>query len=972
MNWQILASSIAIYCGAIVMMLCIFRIQKTFQKVELIPEENRAPILGFLKTHRFLMVVFLIGYIVVATIYLLGVEFGGMLVVGAIFFLGAVFVLFGLLLQSRILSGFESRVHAYQEIVENNQLQTPNWEKIRQQTIESRQPVKYQSKLGRIWGFFVEAHNSIEDVGKQRQARLVSSMLFASACLSAVRIIIAFFNGSYLTDTTVPVFVVMVLTLFAAYGISRTRFYRYATVLFLFIMSSFVYIIMMIQVDHTPVDQLNASIGMVVSVVLGGLLLPWWGGLFWAVINLMAVLSMPAVNPGIDLGTITATWTMILVLAGLVLIITRNRDQQEQDRRKEILHVNLELLDLKDSLETRVQSASRELSLAAEVGQNILLVRDLDILLTDAVELIRETFDLYYAQIYLTDNTGRNLVLRAGTGDVGKRLINQGHRLAFSLTSITGTAAVKREAAIVEDTATSAMHQPNPLLPETCAEIAVPMMVGERVVGVMDIQSNQPGLLSQESLPAFESLAGQLAVALINIELFAQAEQARQQVEEQAKIMSRQGWDEFLDGIERPERLGFLYQEDVLQPLTEVEDVELEGNALTQPIRAAGEEIGTIQLESDQEWSLDDQELVDNIAQQVALRLENLRLLAQSQQYQQEAEEALRRLTREGWTSYQAAAGLGFIHSNQQVKPLSPERADLENALTFDFKVSDEPIGKLGILGADHLPDEDKVFVAEVQEQLSVHIEALRLQDQTQQALADTEELYQGSERIVRADSIQNVLEALIESTMLSDLNRVGLMMFDRPRMEGEPPETLTLIASWDPTGESEWAPVGTRYKAAEYPLANLFSVQEASFVEDITRDERFNNQAIEIFARQLGTMGMITLPLIVGDQSIGAIVAMSNTTLEVSDEDERKLTGLVDQAATVIMSQRLYDQAQKRAQREQKLREISEAVRAAVDPETILRKAAREVGAVLGRKTVVRLGGVDQLDDSDNGREKI
>jgi len=549
--------------------------------------------------------------------------------------------------------------------------------------------------------------------------------------------------------------------------------------------------------------------------------------------------------------------------------------------------------------------------------------------------------------------------------------MQRGHRLAIDLGSINGTVATERRAIVVEDTETSLIHRSNPLLPETRSEVAVPLIAGERVVGVLDVQSSQPGALREGNLPAFEALAGQLAISIINAELFDQAEQARQQVEQQARILTRQGWDDFLDGIERPERLGFLFEEEDLQPLSESIDVALDGNTLVTGIKVTGEEVGSIQLESEQDWTKDDRELVDSVAEQVALRLESLRLLTQSQQYQQEAEEALRRLTREGWASYQEASGLGFIHKDQKVNSFSPSSVDIENALTFDFKVRDEPIGKLGLLGADHLSEGDQAFVTEVQEQLGAHIEALRLQAQTQQALAVTEELYQGSELIVRAESTQGVLEALIESTILSDLNRVGLMIYDRPRMEGDPPETMTLIASWGPDGESERIPTGTNYKAAEYPLANLLSVQEASFVDDISRDERFDDQALEIFARQLGAKGMITLPLIVGDQSIGAIVAMSDDTLEVPDEDARQLTGLVDQAATVIMSQRLYDQAQKRAQREQELREISEAVRAAVDPETILRKAARQVGSVLGRRTVVRLSDVEQLSDSDNGSEE-
>ena len=100
-------------------------------------------------------------------------------------------------------------------------------------------------------------------------------------------------------------------------------------------------------------------------------------------------------------------------------------------------------------------------------------------MLAEAVVIIRERFDLYYTQIYLTDPTGRSLVLRAGTDEVGQTLVNRGHRLPIDMSSLNEIAAAERRAVIVEDTETNPLHRANTLLPNTRSEMVIPLLVGE-------------------------------------------------------------------------------------------------------------------------------------------------------------------------------------------------------------------------------------------------------------------------------------------------------------------------------------------------------------------------------------------------------------------------------------------------------------------------------------------------------------
>jgi HAMP domain-containing protein len=104
---------------------------------------------------------------------------------------------------------------------------------------------------------------------------------------------------------------------------------------------------------------------------------------------------------------------------------------------------------------TALTDRTRDLTLAAEVSQRIAEVRDIGVLLTEAVELIHTRFNLYYAQVYLLDGTAQNLVLRAGTGEVGQKLIERRFSLPVNSASLNGIAVLEQRAVIISDTAHS-------------------------------------------------------------------------------------------------------------------------------------------------------------------------------------------------------------------------------------------------------------------------------------------------------------------------------------------------------------------------------------------------------------------------------------------------------------------------------------------------------------------------------------
>ncbi len=171
------------------------------------------------------------------------------------------------------------------------------------------------------------------------------------------------------------------------------------------------------------------------------------------------------------------------------------------------------------------QSERRALQLqaAAEVSRLATSTLEPEELIRQVVERVRERFDLYYVGLFLLDRNGewtgepnRWLVLRAGTGEAGRQMVAQGHRLEVGENSMVGWCAANRRPRVTYDVEQDPVQLPNPLLPDTRSEIAVPLQVGDTLVGVLDAQSQLRGAFDPDVVTVFQTMADQLAVAIEN------------------------------------------------------------------------------------------------------------------------------------------------------------------------------------------------------------------------------------------------------------------------------------------------------------------------------------------------------------------------------------------------------------------------------------------------------------------------
>ena len=612
-------------------------------------------------------------------------------------------------------------------------------------------------------------------------------------------------------------------------------------------------------------------------------------------------------------------------------------------------------------LEKRVDERTHELTLAGQVSQALAQERDLDKLLKTAVSMIQENFNLYYTQIYLTDPTGRVLILKSGYGDVGEELILRGHRLPVGAGSINGRAAFEKTPVIVDDTTLSSSFRANPLLPNTRSEMAVPLLVGFQLVGVLDMQSENTGTFSGESLPAFEALAGQLAVAVENAALFEQAQSARQEMETQARRLTREGWQGFLDAIERKERIGFSYEEESVRPLNEAMPSASTESALRVPIEVIGEKLGAIQFEKEDQgvWSEDEKQLVNAVAVQVARQIDNLRLLAQAEQYRREAELSARQLTRQGWSDFiegQEKPELGFVYDQQQVLPVGDNSMEMGvSEIVQPIEIRGEKLGEVSLAGVQLVDEKSMELISQITQRLAEHIEGLRLSAQTRSALMDTEALYSIIARINSATSYDDILSTLSEATLFIEADQLMIMgIFDRPLSETQLPEWILPVAH----RSKEKIEIAQRYpfNAFESIPHTLFTEQPA-ILSNLSNDHRLDKVTRTLFKEVFNSQSSIIVPLVLGNQIIGFFQGYFSKLTVFPEREIHRLVAVAGQVAIAVQSLILLEQAQARARQEQRIREVSAQVVSAVDVDAIMQKAVEQVGRVLGVPAYIYLG---------------
>jgi len=175
------------------------------------------------------------------------------------------------------------------------------------------------------------------------------------------------------------------------------------------------------------------------------------------------------------------------------------------------------------TLEQRVANRTRALEISTEVGRRLSTILDQDKLVAEVVEQVQRAFDYYHVHIYLLDEAKENLIMVGGTGEVAQTMLARGHMIEKGR-GLVGRAGDTNMVVFVPDVSIDPDWLPNPLLPDTVSEIAVPIAVGDEVLGVLDVQDELEGGLSQTDADLLQSIAAQVAIALQNSQAYLNAQ----------------------------------------------------------------------------------------------------------------------------------------------------------------------------------------------------------------------------------------------------------------------------------------------------------------------------------------------------------------------------------------------------------------------------------------------------------------
>jgi GAF domain-containing protein/HAMP domain-containing protein len=278
-----------------------------------------------------------------------------------------------------------------------------------------------------------------------------------------------------------------------------------------------------------------------------------------------------------------------------------------------------QLETLQSTLEEQVAERTRQLTATNEVGRVAASSLDPEQLLARIIPLFHEQFGYYFAAIYLLDPSGKWAELKEATGEAGRVLKQNRHRLDIAGKSMVGSAIRDRSPRIAQIASEEKQRFENPLLPYTRSEIVLPIMAGERVLGALNVQSTKESDFGPQVIDTMKNMVGQVAIALENARLFQEAQQIIKEMRAVQQQYLLEGWSDFSEENKQLEyRIG--------------DEIDENAQKLEIPISLRDQILGQIMLEGKQEWTPDQESLVDAIATQAAIALENARLVSESRQ----------------------------------------------------------------------------------------------------------------------------------------------------------------------------------------------------------------------------------------------------------------------------------------------------------------------------------------------------
>jgi GAF domain-containing protein/HAMP domain-containing protein len=302
--------------------------------------------------------------------------------------------------------------------------------------------------------------------------------------------------------------------------------------------------------------------------------------------------------------------------------------------------------DLTEDMNRRLRERTRDVQVTQDIGRAVTAERDLERLMNRVVNLIVQNFpSIYHAQIFLLDEDKQYAVLRSSTGQAGRELLSRGHKLGVGSVSVIGQVSEQGQVIIARDTAESSVHRQNEFLGETRAELAIPLRLGNDIIGALDVQSKLRDSFDEDQVAALQTLADQITIAIENARLYAESARLLASIEQERGASTRNAWKQYMyqerkDSLVIHSGVKTDYEFDKLSQAVLRNGKALVGDATSRntipfavPIMLRGQTLGVVEYEVPQaEFNYDKVLLAEELVARLAISLENARLFQSSQQ----------------------------------------------------------------------------------------------------------------------------------------------------------------------------------------------------------------------------------------------------------------------------------------------------------------------------------------------------
>ncbi|MFW5691728.1 MAG: GAF domain-containing protein [Chloroflexota bacterium] len=571
-----------------------------------------------------------------------------------------------------------------------------------------------------------------------------------------------------------------------------------------------------------------------------------------------------------------------------------------QDAEGNIVASVIAFQDITERNKQREEIAQRaiELQTVAEVGAEATSVLDVNLLLVDVSYLIKERFDLYHAHIYLLDEDGENLVLAGGAGEAGEVMVAEGRTIPLDAEkSIVARAARERTGVIVNDVRSDPDFLPHPMLPETRSEMAIPMIVGDEVIGVLDVQADVIDRFNENDIRVKSTLASQVAIAVQNARSFTNAVEQRQRSQLLAEINSAlaKAADE----------------KDILNALLGVATAE--NVSLMTLLYANTEEGATIPSSLDTVATMlsDGSMLPADYFPETHLTAEHYPIL-----------NSLFERPDELWIS---EYGFADPHYADIVKPDAPGSEEFERFVALPVHAGDTWYGAILFIWNEKVELSDAFL--DITQAIMPNLASVVA---TRRAYLSAEEARRESER--RAAELQTVADVSTTTTtilqlqdMLQSVADVTKERFDLYHAHiyllDEETDSLVLAAGAGEPGRMMREAGHKIAMSREHSLVvQAAKTHKGVISNDVTADGNFLPNPL-----LPETRAEMAIPLVIGDQVIGVLDVQSVEVGRFTGEDVRVKTTLAAQIAVAIRNAQSYTELENQAERE---REVAERLR--------------------------------------------